>query len=211
VRAIVREKGSRYMLMVALLLTVTNVLDKWFLLAGNGPSSFDVILVRSLTLSVGKCVMLAVFFAGLTVVRLGDWPAFREKRAGFLQVSTSFSWGQVLRTMPGWLTLAGVLEALVLMLQLTALQFIVAALVISIKRAGMILAVALGWLVFKERGITDRVIASLVMTSGVLVFFVTKPNAAGQTIMGTTGALVLALLALTGMTIALYVTRARNR
>ena len=210
-RAIVREKGSRYMLIVALLLTVTNVLDKWFLLAGGGAVSFDVKLARSLTLSEGKCAMLCVFFVGLTVARLGRWKGYREGRVGLLRAAAGFSWSQVAREMPVWLTLAGVLEATVLMLQLTALQFIVAALVISIKRAGMILAVALGWFVFKERGITDRVIASLVMTSGVLTFFLTKPDTLGHAILGTRGAGILALVALSGMAVALYVTRHRNR
>ena len=101
-------------------------------------------------------------------------------------------------------------EALVLMLQLTAMQFLVAALVISIKRAGMVLAVFLGWFVFKERGITDRVIASLVMTVGVLIFFLTKPDSFGSAILETQGALVLALLALAVMAGALYLTRHRN-
>lgn len=210
-RAIIREKGSRYMLMVALLLTVTNVLDKWFLMAGGDQATFDVILARALTLSVGKCVMLCLFFIGLTIVRLGDWKAYREKTIGLVKVATSFSWSKVYRDMPLWLILAGVLEAMVLMLQLTAVQFIPAALVISIKRAGMILAVALGWFVFKERGITDRVIASLVMTVGVLIFFLTKPNASGHALLTTHGALVLALCALAGMSVALYLTRHRNR
>jgi uncharacterized membrane protein len=210
-RAILREKGSRYMLMVALLLTVTNVLDKWFLMAGGAQVAFDVKLARALTLSVGKCAMLSLFFVGLTIVRLGDWKAYRNKTVGLFQVAASFSWSKVFRDMPLWLILAGVLEAMVLMLQLTAMQFIPAALVISIKRAGMILAVALGWFVFKERGITDRVIASLVMTVGVLIFFLTKPDASGHALLETRGALLLALVALAGMTVALYLTRHRNR
>jgi uncharacterized membrane protein len=209
-RAILRERGSRYMLIVAVLLTVTNVLDKWFLLAGGGTVTFDITLARSLTLAVGKCVMLSAFFIGLTIMRLGDWKAYRDKTVGIVSVVTGFSWTKVLRQMPGWLILAGVLEALVLMLQLTAMQFIVAALVISVKRAGMILAVALGWIVFKERGITDRVIASLVMTAGVLIFFLTKPDVRGLAVLETRGALIVASLTLVGLSVALYATRRRN-
>jgi len=206
-RAIVRERGSRYMLMVALLLTVTNILDKWFLMSGGEVVSLEVKFARTLTLSLGKCGMLCVFFAGLTIVRLGDWRARNRTPAGLWSAAVSFSWSNVLRHLPVWLVLAGVLEALVLLLQLTALQFTVAALVISIKRAGMILAVALGWFVFKERGITDRVIASLVMTVGVLIFFLTKPDAQGQAMLESFGALVVALVALAGMAAALYFTR----
>ena len=60
---------------------------------------------------------------------------------------------------------------------------------------------------FKERGITDRVIASLVMAVGVLIFFLTKPDAKGQAIFELNGALTVAALALAGMAAALYLTR----
>lgn len=206
-RAILREKGSRYMLIVAVLLTFTNVLDKGFLLAGGADVSFDVKFARTLTLSLGKCAMLTVFFIGLTAVRLGQWKADRAHHTSVLATFRNVAWSSVLRQMPTWLILAGVLESVVLMLQLTAMQFIPAALVISIKRAGMILAVGLGWFVFKERGITDRLIAALVMTVGVLVFFLTKPDAAGTSILATRGALILAIVALAATGIALYLTR----
>jgi len=99
----------------------------------------------------------------------------------------------------------------VLVLQLTAVQFTVAAIVISIKRSGILLACVLGWFMFKERGITDRVIGSFVMIAGVAVFFLTKPNTQGATIIGFSGALGVAALALTGMSFALYLTRAWNK
>ena len=111
--------------------------------------------------------------------------------------------------MPTWMVLAGVFEAVVLVLQLTAMQFTVAALVISIKRSGIVLAVFLGWLIFKERGITDRVIAACVMLSGVLVFFLTKPDAQGHATVGLTGALAVAVVALAGMGVALYMTHSK--
>jgi drug/metabolite transporter (DMT)-like permease len=103
--------------------------------------------------------------------------------------------------------LAGVFEALVLVLMLTAMQFTVAAVVISIKRAGVIFSVLLGWFMFKERGISDRLIASLVMAFGVLIFFLTKPDAAGHALLELPGAMVVALGALALMTVALYLTR----
>lgn len=207
VRAILRERGSRYMLIVAVLLTFTNILDKGFLLAGGSEVTFDVKFARTLTLSLGKCGMLTVFFLGLTAFRLGVWKPADVRRGAMLDVVRRIDWLGVLRQMPVWLTLAGVLESVVLMLQLTAMQFIPAALVISIKRAGMILAVGLGWFVFKERGITDRLIAALVMTVGVLVFFLTKPDATGHSILATRGALVLAAGALVATGVALYFTR----
>jgi drug/metabolite transporter (DMT)-like permease len=205
-RAIVREKGSRYMVIVALLLTVTNVLDKWFVTSG-GSVELPVKISRALTLSTGKCVMLALFFLGLTVVRMGDWKAYKAKSIGLFKVARSFQWTHVFRDVPAWLILAGTLEAVVLVLQLMAMQYTEAALVISIKRSGIVLAVVLGWFVFKERGITDRVIASFVMLSGVLIFFLTKPGSADKPAMlGLTGALVVAAIALAGMAVALFIT-----
>jgi uncharacterized membrane protein len=209
-RAIVRERGSRYMLIVAFLLTFTNALDKWFLISGAGTVTFDVKLARSVTLALGKCAMLSVFFAGLTAIRMGDRNTRREKPPGVWRLAASVSWTGVARTAGMWLMLAGVLDAMVLVLQLTAMQFIVAAVAICIKRAGLILAVILGWFVFKERGITDRVIASLVMTAGVLIFFLTNPDTAGRPILDTGGALGVAGLALAAMSGALYLTRNRN-
>ena len=204
-RAIVRERGSRYMLIVAVLLTITNVLDKWFLTNGAGAVSLEAKFARTLTLSAGKCAMLSVFFIGLTLYRLGNWKA--AKTTGRFKAVMDIHWTKVLREMPAWLVLAGVLESLVLILMLTAMQFSVAAVVISIKRAGVIFAVVLGWFVFQERGITDRIIASLVMASGVVIFFLTKPDAAGHVLLNIRGAMIVAGMALTGMAVALHLTR----
>ncbi len=102
-------------------------------------------------------------------------------------------------------------EGTVLILQLVAVQLTVAAIVISIKRSGILLACVLGWFLFKERGITDRVIGSFVMIAGVAVFFLTKPNAQGVCLIGLNGAVGVALLTLAGLWIALYVTRHWNK
>jgi drug/metabolite transporter (DMT)-like permease len=209
-KAIFREKGSRYMVIVALLLTCTAALDKWFLNAG-GPAGIADRLARSFTLSIGKCIMLSFFFAGLTILRLGDWTAYRTKSVGLVRAATGFNWGKVWLDVPKWLILAGVFEAMVMMLQLTALQFTPAAIVISIKRSGILLACVVGWFWFNERGITDRVIGSFVMLSGVLVFFLTKPDAQGKSQYGMDVALGIAGAALVGMFIAMYITRNTNK
>jgi uncharacterized membrane protein len=208
-KAIVREKGSRYMLLVAMLLTCTAALDKWFV-SSPGNVEFAVRVSRSFSLAIGKCVVLTLFFAGLAWWRLRRMPAPAASTRA-VPAPARPGWMGVWRIAATWLILAGIFEAVVLVLQLTAVQFTVTAIVISIKRSGILLACVLGWYMFKERGITDRVIGSFVMISGVVVFFLTKPNAQGATMIGFTGAVGVAALALAGMSVALYLTRGWNR
>ena len=81
--------------------------------------------------------------------------------------------------MPGWLLLAGVLDALGSVLQFTAMFYLAVAVVISIKRCGVFLGALLGGLLLREHGVADRVIACGVMVSGVLTFILSKPDDAG--------------------------------
>ena len=208
-KAIVREKGSRYMMAVALLLAVTAALDKWFVTSG-GDVAFGERLSRSFTLSIGKSVMLALFFLGLAFWRLRGVKTSPVVSAEKTAAPTDQIWTSPWRQVPQWIVLASFFEAIVLVLQLLAVQFTVAAVVISIKRSGILLACAVGWFVFKERGITDRVIGSCVMVAGVVIFFLTKPNAQGAAMIGFAGALGVAALALAGMGLALYLTRNWN-
>jgi len=69
---------------------------------------------------------------------------------------------------------------------------------VSIKRAGIVLSVFLGWLFFKERDIVDRAIAASVMFAGVLMLYI--PLTTLQT-------LVFTGLTLLSMAVALYATR----
>ena len=207
-KAIIREKGSRYMLIVAMLLTCTAALDKWFV-SSSGNVEFAVRVSRSFSLALGKCVVLTLFFAGLAWWRLRQAPA-PASPANVLAPSNK-RWMGVWRVAATWLILAGIFEAVVLVLQLTAVQFTVTAIVISIKRSGILLACVLGWFMFKERGITDRVIGSFVMIAGVVVFFITKPNTQGVAMVHFAGAAGVAAIALIGMSIALYLTRNWNK
>jgi EamA domain-containing membrane protein RarD len=72
---------------------------------------------------------------------------------------------------------------------------------VSIKRAGIVLSVFAGWLFFREREITDKVIAASVMFCGVLILYL-------KVTPGVAFAMVAATLA--GMTVALYATREKR-
>jgi uncharacterized membrane protein YdcZ (DUF606 family) len=106
--------------------------------------------------------------------------------------------GAVLRTVPGWAALAGVLEAVVLLFQLSSHNHIAVVYTISIKRAGIILVILLGWLVFKEKGIGDKLIAASVMVVGIAILYLPVTLEQGM---------ALAAAALAGMALGLYATR----
>lgn len=171
VKALVREPGSRYMLLVAFIFSLTNPLDKK-LVGVSDP----------ITHSFAYGIAVLVFFAGLSLRRRSD-------------IRT------VIRTSPGWLLLAGLLDAFALLLQFTSHNYIDVVITISVKRAGIILAVLMGWLIFKERDITDKLIASSLMLAGVPIIYL--PLSVGHSIL-------FMVAALGGASFALYLTRSQK-
>ncbi|HYW46971.1 MAG TPA: EamA family transporter [Bryobacteraceae bacterium] len=168
VKAVIREKGSRYMLLVSFIFSITNPLDKKLVVMSD-------IYTESVAYGVGLCIS---FFL-LGKLQKADFAA--AARANFR-----------------WISLAGLLDAVSLLFQLASYSYLAVVITVSIKRAGIILSVFSGWLFFRERGITDKVIAASVMFCGVLILYLplTPIQAA---------ALTLATLA--GMGVALYTTR----
>ena len=140
-KALATEKGSRYMLLVALLLAVTSPLDKKLVLMSD-------IYTQSLLYGLGMCL----FFCILAFVRREP---FGPSLCGNL-------W---------WIGLAGSLDAISLLLQFASYHYIDVVVSVSIKRAGIVLSVFFGWLFFRERGILDRTIGASVMFIGVLVLY----------------------------------------
>jgi drug/metabolite transporter (DMT)-like permease len=167
-KAIVQERGSRYMLIVAFIFSVTNPLEKKLVLMS------DVY-----TQAFGFGIGLVVFFFVLTLARHEDF-------------------GAALRGNVAWLSAAGVMDGVSLLLQFASYHYIDVVISISIKRAGIVLSVFFGWLFFRERGIPDKVIASSVMLVGVLIIYL--PVAARQ-------AVAMTALSLAAAAVALYLTR----
>ena len=97
-----------------------------------------------------------------------------------------------------WIALAGIFDAVSLLFQLASYTYLAVVITVSIKRAGIVLSVFAGWLFFRERGITDKVIASTVMFCGVLILYLPLNLTQALAVMGAT---------LAGMTLALYRTR----
>ena len=65
--------------------------------------------------------------------------------------------------------LLGLLAAVMILSQFTAISMTVASYVIAIKRAGMILSVVFGYLFFKEKHLRARLTGAMLMTAGVIV------------------------------------------
>lgn len=141
VRAIYHDKGSRYMLGVALLLAVSSPLDKRLVLMTD-------VFRQSLVYGIGMCV----FFLVLCMVN-------REQL------------GSVIRMGIWWIALAGTLDAASLLLQFQAYRYLDVVIAVSIKRAGIVLSVLFGWFFFHEKDIPDRLVASSVMFIGVLILY----------------------------------------
>jgi len=168
IKAVIQEKGSRYMLMVSFIFSITNPLDKKLVVMSD-------VFTEAFSYGLGLCI---VFFA---------WG--KLQRADFRKAA---------RNNAKWISLAGLSDAVSLLFQLASYAYIAVVITVSIKRAGIILSVFAGWLFFRERGITDKVIAASVMFCGVLILYL--PLSAAQTV-------ALMVLTLTGMAVALYSTR----
>jgi drug/metabolite transporter (DMT)-like permease len=119
----------------------------------------------------------------------------------FFLVLTLFrreAFGSGLRGNVQWVSAAGAMDGISLLLQFASYHYIDVVISISIKRAGIVLAVFFGWLFFHERGIPDKIIASSVMLIGVLIIYL--PLSVGP-------ATVMTAIALIGAAVALYFTR----
>jgi drug/metabolite transporter (DMT)-like permease len=162
VRALLRNKGSRYMLLVALILSITNPLDKKLVLMSDAVTqafAYDVLL----------WLLLAII-------------AFRQRPEG--------PWLQPVRSVPFWLICAGLFDAFDLLLQFDSHLHAGVVITITLKRAGIILSVLAGWLIFREKHITDRLMASLVMMAGVVA--ISFPLSLPAALMITLAAIVFA-------------------
>jgi drug/metabolite transporter (DMT)-like permease len=170
IKAVWRERGCFYMLLVGLVNAVTNPIDKQLVMMTDA-------FTQACAFGAGMCV----FFTLLLVARKAD-----ARR--------------VIRAVPFWAALAGTLEAVALIFQLSSHNYIDVVITISVKRAGIILVVLLGWLVFKEKQIGDKLIASSVMLAGVLIIYLPLTLMQG---------LLIAAAALAAMFIAFHLTRPR--
>ncbi len=138
-RALVKDPGPRLMLLVAFIWSFTANIDK----IGVQNSSP---LFWSITLT---CFLAVALFPPMLIYsRQSPRQIFRQSK---------------------YLVPLGMLNALTLVTQMIAINFILVAYVISIKRGSAILSVVWGYLFFNERGLRARLIGVMIMVAGVFL------------------------------------------
>lgn len=138
-KAILREKGPKFMLGVAFCWSIT--------------SNFDKIGVQS---SSPIFWLVALF----TFISLAMLPVILYKSSNsFRRIKNSL----------GTLLPIGLFNALALICHMTALNFTLVVHVISIKRTSSLISVLFGWLIFKEKGIKERLVGAVIMLLGVVL------------------------------------------
>lgn len=136
VRAVMREKGSLLMLLVALLFSVTSTLGK-LAVSHSGPVFFAAVYFSLVTVAFTPFVL-----AGK------DRPRPRW-RWGLLGVGLSYG--------------------MMALFHYLALSMTQVAYMISVKRTSIIFSVMYGWLMFRDKGVRERLLGSAVMLLGVIM------------------------------------------
>lgn len=140
-KALWTERGSFYMIIVALIWSITPILDK---------------TASDLTNPIWHTMILA---AGVGLIFL----VFRGVRDRSISPLI-----KEFKIMPWWLAVAGLLAVGAMAFQLTSYAFIDVAYVETVKRAvGVTAAIAAGYFFFGERDIWRRLLGALVMSAGV--------------------------------------------
>ena len=140
-KAVVRERGSLYMLIIALLYSVTTVLGK--LAIEHSSAAF---------FGATYYLALALCFLPVIVVRQG-WASFR----------TAF------RTSARSAVLPGVFDASAAVSHFIAISMANAAYMIAIKRSSLLIGSLYGFLFFGERNIRERAAGAVLMFAGIVM------------------------------------------
>lgn len=162
--AVARSPGARRSLAVAVIWSVTGTVDRVAVLESS-PAFYGAALAAGMTTLFLPVIWAARRWAPVPPTSTGaEEPATGRERSG---LGTGGRW-----TMARLLAIHGLLFAAMFILQMEALNLALASYVLSIKRTGAILAVGLGWLVFRERAAGYRLAGAAVTVAGVAVLVV---------------------------------------
>jgi uncharacterized membrane protein len=137
-RKLLSEPGPKLMLLVAFIWSISSNFDKIGVL--NSSPIFWVIAVD---------IFLTLILTPIMLYR---------SRGNLGQIRTGFK----------ALIPIGLFSALTLIFQMNAIKLALVAYVISVKRTSAIMSVLLGYFIFREKGIKERLIGVMVMVTGVM-------------------------------------------
>lgn len=138
-KALLKERGPRYMLLVAFIWSITSNFDKLGVL--NSSPVFWVISVNSF---IAAAMLPVVFYRSKNKLK------------------------QIPQNLKSLLPV-GFFNATSLVFQMTAISLALVSYVISIKRTSILFSVLFGFLIFKEKDVTSRLLGSFIMFAGVLL------------------------------------------
>lgn len=139
-KALITQKGSRLMLIVAFLWSITSNIDKIGL-----KDSSPVFWAFALNL------ILAVFLLPVVLAK------------------SRFEWHRMKPHMFTALLPLGLFSALSILTHMLAISIAIVPYVIAIKRTSVVMSALWGFFMFKERGIKERLLGAVVMVAGVVL------------------------------------------
>ena len=150
-KILLKNKGAVSILIVSFLYSITSVYDK---IGSHATSALFWALVTN--------AITALIFFPVCIYRSNK---HFKKGINILSI--------VKKTLP-ILLIISLLNALSNIFQLTAVQLGLVAYVIAIKRSGIVLALLLGYIFFKEKDIKERMAGAILMVAGVIFLTVFK-------------------------------------
>lgn len=136
--AIAQNPGSRLMVIVALLYSITSLLGK-------------------MAAQIAGPLLFAAIYSIIVVLLLTP-AALRSTKAGTLKKAFCNP----------WFLLLGPCYALMLLCHLNAIVLVEASYMIAVKRSSLLFAIIFGRLIFKEQGFGERISGGLVMIAGIM-------------------------------------------
>jgi drug/metabolite transporter (DMT)-like permease len=137
-RALLTEQGPRYMLIVAVLWSISSSIDKIGVLSSS--PGFWVLSVN---------VLITILISPIVVVH--------SKRRGMVRENIRI------------MVAVGLVGGIYMLFQNIAITLTLVVFVSSIKRLSVIFSVLLGWAIFKEKCIRERLLGALVMVLGAIL------------------------------------------
>jgi len=136
---LVRKRGPRYMLLVALIYSVGANYDK-IGVTNSSPVMWVVALATVLACALGIIMMQKTKNIGLQIK--SEWPT---------------------------LAMIGLFNALALIFQMTAIEMTLVPYLVAVKRTSVFMTSLFGFILFKEKGMKERLTGALLMIAGVFM------------------------------------------